>query len=434
MTVRLLVASIFAIFLFSACDGEGPGTPTPTPTGTVPAPTATSTPEPPTPTVTPTPTAESATPTAQPSTPTPTATATATPHPSPTNVPVDATHPPGVTSGVATVDAAIAAIAAGDVSALRGLVAYTKVACRASPPQGFPQPPKCPPGTPDGTPVDIFAGASCEGFYILPDDVDEAVARFLDGRPGLYAVIESDPSAPAPVDWPAARYTIVYGVEHDVLDLLAQEVLIGEEGVAGILSGCSATPAQEIANIPADRWVLPPPVGSPAEAWYPPGMSSGVPEVDVVVGAALEGDAKALAALAAFEQIACVAVPQGLGGPPICPEGVADGTVVAVMRVAECEGTYFYREGIEGDLQRATRDLLGLYAVYQVPEDAPGSPFSPAGSYGAVFAAEFGGRLVGVTFVVQGASLAAINFGCGDTPERAVAWGEVDLILPPPPQ
>ncbi len=110
-------------------------------------------------------------------------------------------------TGVAAVDAAIKAVLANDVSALRSQFAFYKVNCAIEPARGFPVPPKCAEDEADGTPVDVYLSLHGEGAYARPADVDRSLSAWLANGMHLYAVIQ----------WPVpnassgnVQYTIVF--------------------------------------------------------------------------------------------------------------------------------------------------------------------------------------------------------------------------------
>src|SRR5438105_2446717 len=55
---------------------------------------------------------------------------------------------------------------------------------------------------------------------------------------------------------------------------------------------------------------------------------SGIASVDAVIDAVAHEDANALAQLMRFPKIGCTTIHEGLGGPPYCPDGVSDGTLI----------------------------------------------------------------------------------------------------------
>jgi hypothetical protein len=69
---------------------------------------------------------------------------------------------------------------------------------------------------------------------------------------------------------------------------------------------------------------------------------------------------------------------EGLGGPPKCREGEAEGTPMEVLPFLGSEGSYLRREEI-GNWQGI--DVSALYAVYEVSSDVLAEEYFPAGEY-----------------------------------------------------
>ena len=100
--------------------------------------------------------------------------------------------------------------------------------------------------------------------------------------------------------------------------------------LALLLAACAAPPAPAPA---VSATALPPIATVPAvtaEPFHTPDTRTGVPVVDEVIAAYLAGDTVALVALVDFAVTPCTHA-NGLGGPPKCAEGQAEGTEVEVF-------------------------------------------------------------------------------------------------------
>jgi hypothetical protein len=151
-------------------------------------------------------------------------------------------------------------------------------------------------------------------------------------------------------------------------------------------------------------------------------------EVQAVIDAALSGDPAELLTLVQYTTIPCAATSEGIGGPPTCRQGEADGTSVDVLPVGTCEGELRRPDEI-GDTLALLSDI-SLYAVYRWPAEQ-----EPPGEYAAMFARTGPtGEALAVELVIEDGRLVRLKFGCGETPAQLVQFqGLEDVILPPQP-
>jgi len=117
---------------------------------------------------------------------------------------------------------------------------------------------------------------------------------------------------------------------------------------------------------------------------HPPDTRTGIEEVDAIIDAIVAGGIDARRELVQYTTTGCTTA-LGLGGPPKCESGEAEGTLVEVFPFLRAEGEYVRRESIDRVLRFAVE---GLYAVYRVPDDAYEEEYWPAGEYGIVFTRE----------------------------------------------
>ena len=156
---------------------------------------------------------------------------------------------------------------------------------------------------------------------------------------------------------------------------------------------------------------------------------TGIEGVDSVVDAVVSGDLEMLRRLLRFTSISCEVNPLGIGAPPGCRLGEADGTPVDALPMAQCEGFYVRADEIDTTLESLTSGDASLYAVYL---EAPGS--WPPGDYVAVLSRNSPtlGE-VGQQLVIADGRLVGVVESCGLTPEQMVESGYFDGVVLPPP-
>ena len=113
-----------------------------------------------------------------------------------------------------------------------------------------------------------------------------------------------------------------------------------------------------------------------AEPYLPLSTQTGIPVVDQILSAVSAGDRQGLRALVEFTEAKCTKV-EGLGGPPRCQEGEAEGTETEVLPFLGGEGSYLRKEEIGNWPGIAS----GLYAVYEVSPAVSSEQYFPVGKY-----------------------------------------------------
>jgi len=149
---------------------------------------------------------------------------------------VDTPGPGDMTTGIRSVDAAVAAVLAGDETTIREMLVYQLVPC-VTVQEGLGAPPQCREDEAEGTPVEVLPGAQCEGFFVRPGDVQ--LTTIVGQSNELYAVYRT----PAGY-FPAGAYTAVFARGGDAEPPgpppgTAFEVVLDNEGVTGINYGCA---------------------------------------------------------------------------------------------------------------------------------------------------------------------------------------------------
>jgi len=115
--------------------------------------------------------------------------------------------------------------------------------------------------------------------------------------------------------------------------------------------------------------------------YYPLSTRTGIADVDDVLAAVESGNAQTLRDLVRFTTVGCTNA-EGMGGPPKCWEGEAEGTLVTGLPLIGPEGSFMR----ESDLANLTfMEALGIYAVYSVSDYAYSEEAYPAGEYTVMF-------------------------------------------------
>lgn len=119
----------------------------------------------------------------------------------------------------------------------------------------------------------------------------------------------------------------------------------------------------------------------------------------------------------------------GLGGPPKCPAGTADGTSVEVFPLGGPEGHFADRASISDVLEFTVKSL---YAVTRVSPDAYSDASWPRGQYALIFDRDVNDYPTPVTVIVDGGKVVRMDFGVGTPVSELLAGVPLDLVLVPP--
>lgn len=150
-------------------------------------------------------------------------------------------------SGIASVDALVDALQAGDEAAISAMIEYGKVPCSTA--TGVGVPPRCPDGVAPGTPVDALE-RGCEGSYFVPPSAPARLVTQL-GKSGLYAVVERSP--------PSETKPVVYAITFIESEWSANTLLLTEGRIVRFETFCPApaNPLWQLRGQP-DFLLLPP--------------------------------------------------------------------------------------------------------------------------------------------------------------------------------
>ncbi|MBI5288498.1 MAG: hypothetical protein HY873_05955 [Chloroflexi bacterium] len=322
---------------------------------------------------------------------------------SPTSAPPTAT--PTATNGAGVIRRIIAAAEANDTDALREYIAFTPTACTTNV-QGTGGPPACRPGEADGTLVDVFAVMDCEGHFARADEV-----RLEPLESGAIVFLNAYRT---PEDfYPPGDTVLLFTREQERIGKWGMQLILTGENVTGVRYGCGQSAAELIA---LHGLVAPIDVD---------GVTSGIASVDRAVAAVLTHDLTAIEDLLRYSPVACVAVQEGIGAPPLCLPSEPDGTVIEALPVAQCEGFHVRPGDVQLDV---FAEPIQFYAVYRTP---PGE--WPVGDYLVIFYRGFGEmERAAIELAMDDEGVVAIDLGCAMTPEAMVEFQRLtDAIVAP---
>lgn len=115
--------------------------------------------------------------------------------------------------------------------------------------------------------------------------------------------------------------------------------------------------------------------------YYPLSTRTSNADVDAVIAAIESGDPRQLQDLIRFTPIPCTKS-EGLGGPPKCEAGEAEGTAHEVLPILGPEG-HFMREADLAGFPGIS--VIGIHAVYKLSDSAYSEEAYPAGEYAVAF-------------------------------------------------
>jgi hypothetical protein len=149
-------------------------------------------------------------------------------------------------------------------------------------------------------------------------------------------------------------------------------------------------------------------------------------ELQPILNAVFSGSDEDRLALIQFVNIPCANV-EGLGGPPSCPEGVAEGTEMKVFPVLGSEGSLLSLEevtNIMSDLQ-----VKDLYAVYRETPNPNAEPYYQTGEYAMLFERETSDLQLPVVFQVRDGRIVRIDYHIGVSPEDILKEIPIEQVV-----
>ncbi len=170
------------------------------------------------------------------------------------------------------------------------------------------------------------------------------------------------------------------------------------------------------------------PTAEPTVPGYPPGTRTGNSDVDAVLAVLEQRDGPALRAIMRVDEVPCTHE-TGLGGPPKCPDGVAEGTPFPAFPLTSCEGRMVVGDGIDSAAANFARARWQtIWGVAEVPPNADG--MYPPGDHLVVLAVDWGTPLFSRHVVtIEAGEVLVLQKACGQSVEdfQAGSW-----LLPPP--
>lgn len=144
-------------------------------------------------------------------------------------------------------------------------------------------------------------------------------------------------------------------------------------------------------------------------------------------------------ALLQYTRTPCANI-EGLGGPPRCPDGVEEGTIVEVFPMLGSEGSFVKPEEMENVLSNTL--VKNLHAVYVVTAGPNDEPFYPTGDYAMLFERDLNDYPLPIVLHVTNGKIVRMDLHTGVsaadmlkkipleqiaiTPREAKAWMEKD--------
>ena len=309
------------------------------------------------------------------------------------------TSAPPVTPTAAPSDPLLRIIEAAtrnDTDALRTLLVFTPTAC-ATNVQGAGGPPDCRPGELDGTLVPVLAIADCEGHYVREDEVA------LDPLETGTITFVNAYAAPSGF-FPPGETVLLFTRLMSGIGEIGLQLIVTDDAVSGIRYGCGIT-AEEMIELHG--------LGDPLDLADP---DTGISAHEAIVNAAEAGDIDTLLSFVRFAPTACTLRTEGIGGPPLCRADEAEGTLIPVVMVADCEGHLDRAE----DLRSSSWSGSGstFVAAYSAP-----SGLLPDAAVDTVLMFErnvSGSGPLGAEILLEGGAIVGFWHGCGQTVDQLV--------------
>lgn len=360
------------------------------------------------------------------STPTPSAAATTT-TPLITAAPGALTWPEAKRVGDPEVDAVIEAVVAGDRARLVALLALVPVRC--DPPGSAVVMPGCGEGVPSTT-RPSFPHSGCEDIWTASDQslwVDTQLNR----APRLYAVYRQAPVAANPPDGlPSGEFVIVWAFTS--LNPGAGWALHVTDGRVVLEEGaCGPFPVVLFHNARPGDFLLLPPAGLPNPTPTPVRRATGDASTDRLIDAIVAGDWRTLAAAFALYPEPCTTNPnRGVGSPPPCPAGVADGGTVMTTRITACETVRSTDAAYTLERLFRTEYRWG-HEAYMAFRNPPAQYLGgvPGGDLVIIVRRQNGTE--GWSWHIAGGKIVGLRMGCGEqAADFAKGVAAADVLLP----
>lgn len=158
-----------------------------------------------------------------------------------------------------------------------------------------------------------------------------------------------------------------------------------------------------------------------------PTPAAAPPAITELVGRLAAGDVGALLGAVRYEEVPCVSRPLGIGGPPVCPRGVPEGTALSLLPVSTCEAELWDGQALAAALARlGTLEVMGVFRWPGGSYDAGPVVLTP--DHVALFALRGpSGERLAFELLLEDGAVVGLKFGCGEPPEElAERQGPVD--------
>lgn len=149
-------------------------------------------------------------------------------------------------------------------------------------------------------------------------------------------------------------------------------------------------------------------------------------ELAPIMKAILTGNVTSRLAILDYRSTPCANI-DALGGPPRCPEGMPEGTVVDVLPILGPEGV----QATADDMQEIMNNLhvKGLYAVYRVTPGPVVDPLYPTGDYAMLFDRDMNDLPMPLVLQVRDGHVVRMDFPVGIPPEDMLGEVPVEQVL-----
>jgi hypothetical protein len=155
---------------------------------------------------------------------------------------------------------------------------------------------------------------------------------------------------------------------------------------------------------------------------------TGIEELDQVLAVVESGDRAGLEGLIQYTTAPCT-TQDGLGGPPKCREGEAEGTLIEALPSISSEGSFIRKLEIDSWIGV---DASALFAVYRSSEGRIEEEFYPRGEYAIVFITS--GSEPAVTLRILDGRIVRVDYPFYQSLGELKSWVEQDaseVILAP---
>lgn len=215
---------------------------------------------------------------------------------------------------------------------------------------------------------------------------------------------------------------------------------VGVVAIAGMVIALRSGGSDSETALPLPTSTTSPTASPTATAVAPVGheglVEVGIEEVDRVVAAALSGDPQALFDQIATRMVACQMLPSGpIPAPPMCPSGVAEGTLVPTVTVLGGEASRLVVDGSDSAflemLETWLREDRQVFAIKELAVDAGWDA-----NYAIIFATPIGaecpGCIAGNALLLASDGITVMLFDPVNSTANTDEGLRGTYILPPP--